>query len=98
MRNLTSSDHRLRFWGQNLLRNFCELEEAEVVRVCDFDSRALARAKRRYPTIEVTQNYAEVLADPKVDAVVLAHAGVDALSVCETGRCRPTNMSSWKSH
>ena len=60
------------YWGQNLLRNFCELEEAEVVRVCDFDSRALARAKRRYPTIEVTQNYAEVLADPRVDAVVLA--------------------------
>ena len=28
--------------------------------------------KRRYPTIEVTQNYAEVLADPRVDAVVLA--------------------------
>jgi predicted dehydrogenase len=60
------------YWGQNLLRNFCELEEAEVVRVCDFDSRALARAKRRYPTIEVTRNYAEVLADPRVDAVVLA--------------------------
>src|ERR1700731_3396213 len=60
------------YWGQNLLRNFCELEEAEVVRVCDFDSGALARAKRRYPTIEVTQNYAEVLADPRVDAVVLA--------------------------
>ena len=60
------------YWGQNLLRNFCELEEAEVVKVCDFDSKALARAKRRYPTIETTQNYAEVLADPRVDAVVLA--------------------------
>src|SRR5579864_7852269 len=60
------------YWGQNLLRNFCELEEAEVVWVCDFDSRALSRAKRRYPTIEVTQTYAEVLADPRVDAVVLA--------------------------
>jgi len=60
------------YWGQNLLRNFCELEEAEVVRVCDFDARALGRAKRRYPTIDVTQSYAEVLADPRVDAVVLA--------------------------
>ncbi len=45
------------YWGQNLLRNFCELEEAEVVMVCDFDSRALGRAKRRYPSIEVTQSY-----------------------------------------
>jgi len=72
MRNLRVAIIGCGYWGQNLLRNFCELEEAEVVRVCDFDSRALARAKRRYPTIEVTQNYAEVLADPKVDAVVLA--------------------------
>jgi predicted dehydrogenase len=60
------------YWGQNLLRNFCELEETEVVLVCDFDSRALGRAKRRYPSIEVTQSYGEVLADPRVDAVVLA--------------------------
>lgn len=60
------------YWGQNLLRNFCELEEAEVVMVCDFDSRSLTRAKRRYPSIEVTQSYAEVLADPRVDGVVLA--------------------------
>jgi len=60
------------YWGQNLLRNFCELEEAEVVMVCDFDSRSLTRAKRRYPSIEVTQSFSEVLADPRVDAVVLA--------------------------
>jgi predicted dehydrogenase len=60
------------YWGQNLLRNFCELEEAEVVLVCDFDARALGRAKRRYPSIEVTQSYNEVLADPRVQAVVLA--------------------------
>jgi predicted dehydrogenase len=60
------------YWGQNLLRNFCELEEAEVVMVCDFDPRSLTRAKRRYPSIEVTQSYAEVLADPRVDGVALA--------------------------
>ncbi len=60
------------YWGQNLLRNFCELEEAEVVLVCDFDSRALGRVKKRYPSIEVTSSYAQVLADPRVEAVVLA--------------------------
>ena len=60
------------YWGQNLLRNFCEVEQAEVIMVCDFDARALSRAKRRYPTIEVTQSYASVLADPRLDAVVLA--------------------------
>jgi predicted dehydrogenase len=60
------------YWGQNLLRNFCELEEAEVVIACDFDSRALVRAKRRYPTLEVSQNYKDILVDPRVEAVVLA--------------------------
>lgn len=60
------------YWGQNLLRNFCELEEADVLVACDFDSRALTRARRRYPTLEVTQSYADVLADPRVEAVVLA--------------------------
>ena len=40
------------YWGQNLLRNFTELEDAEVVLACDFDVRALSRTKRRYPTLE----------------------------------------------
>lgn len=60
------------YWGQNLLRNFCELEEAEVVMACDFDSRALMRAKGRYPTLELTQTWNDVVRDPRIDAVVLA--------------------------
>src|SRR5579884_1516983 len=60
------------YWGQNLLRNFCELDEAEVVMVCDFDARALARAQRRYPAIEITQSFTDVILDPRIEAVVIA--------------------------
>jgi predicted dehydrogenase len=60
------------YWGQNLLRNFAELDEAEVTLVCDFDARVLARAKKRYPSIEVTHSYSDVLSNDRVDAVVLA--------------------------
>jgi predicted dehydrogenase len=60
------------YWGQNLLRNFFDLENGDVVMLCDFDARALSKAKRRYPSIELTQSYSEVLADPRIDAVVLA--------------------------
>lgn len=60
------------YWGQNLLRNFRELDEAEVVTVCDFDLRSLARAKSRYPTIKTTQSYQSVIEDPGIEAVVLA--------------------------
>jgi predicted dehydrogenase len=60
------------YWGQNLLRNFCELDETEVVTACDSDSRALARARRRTPGAALTRDYKDVLLDPGVDAVVLA--------------------------
>ena len=60
------------YWGQNLVRNFAEIEGAELVMVCDFDINALARAKRRYPSILVTQSFTEVLASSRVDAVVIA--------------------------
>jgi len=35
------------YWGQNLIRNFAELKEAELKVVCDFDLGSLARIKRR---------------------------------------------------
>ena len=60
------------YWGQNLLRNFAELDEAEVSVVCDVDSRSLARAKKRYPSVEIVQDYSEVLTHNQVDAIVLA--------------------------
>jgi len=60
------------YWGQNLLRNFWEAEEIELVTACDLSSELLARIARRYPGIKLTGSYAEVLADPDVDAVALA--------------------------
>lgn len=60
------------YWGQNLLRNFCELDDAEVTLACDFDARSLARAQRRYPAVQVTSNYNDVIGDSRVDAVVIA--------------------------
>lgn len=60
------------YWGQNLIRNFWDAEQCRLVSVCDTDSVVLARALRRYPTIEVSQNYAAVLGHLGVDAVVIA--------------------------
>jgi predicted dehydrogenase len=60
------------YWGQNLLRNFYELDEVEVVTVCDSSIRALSRAQRRFLTISTTQSYDAVIDDPEIDAVVLA--------------------------
>jgi len=60
------------YWGQNLIRNFWEQDGARLQVVCDLDGALLARTQRRYPSIEVTGDYREVLRHPSVDAVVLA--------------------------
>ena len=60
------------YWGPNLIRNFAELDIAELKGVCDLREDRLDAISKRYPTITVTTNYKEVLADTGVDAVVLA--------------------------
>ncbi len=60
----------LGYWGPNLARNFDEL--AELSWICDLDAEALARFGSRYPHARITSSFGEVLADPKLDAVVIA--------------------------
>jgi predicted dehydrogenase len=60
------------YWGQNLIRNFWDSEGCRLIAVCDTDSVVLSKALRRYPTIEVTQDYSSVLRHVGVDAVVIA--------------------------
>jgi predicted dehydrogenase len=60
------------YWGQNLIRNFFDLEEVEVKAVCDFDLTALARIKRRYPAVELKPNYHDIVSDSGIDGVIIA--------------------------
>lgn len=60
------------YWGPNLLRNYMELPGAVVKTVCDRDPSALAKAHARYPVVNVTEDYEDVLRDPEIDAVLIA--------------------------
>lgn len=60
------------YWGPNLLRNYMELPQAQVTWVCDLRLEALEKAVVRYPSLRVTTDYGDVLADPDVEAVVVA--------------------------
>ncbi len=60
----------LGYWGPNLVRNFDEL--AELTWLCDLDPGLRERFAARYPNARVTGDYAELLADDAVDAVVVA--------------------------
>ena len=62
----------LGYWGPNIVRNLYELEEAEVAYVCDQRREALDSIGRRYPAVQRTTRYREVLADETVDAVAIA--------------------------
>ncbi|HEX7287873.1 MAG TPA: Gfo/Idh/MocA family oxidoreductase [Candidatus Angelobacter sp.] len=60
------------YWGQNLVRNFSEVDGAELKTVCDMEEKALKKVQRRFPNVQLSQSFEEVLADPAIDAVVIA--------------------------
>jgi predicted dehydrogenase len=62
----------LGYWGPNLLRNLVELEDVEVLRLCDASADRLRPFARRYPAIQASATFADVVEDERVDAVVIA--------------------------
>ena len=60
----------LGYWGPNLARNFDQL--AELAWICDKDEGVRSAFASRYGSARVTADYDELLADPDLDAVVIA--------------------------
>ena len=60
------------YWGPNLIRNFMNLQGADV-RICaDISEKRLQHMKGLYPSIEVTRDYMDIVKNPKIDAVVVS--------------------------
>ncbi len=59
-------------WGPNLLRVLGDDFDVQVRWLCDLDSSRLAKCRRHHPDARVTTRLDRILADPGVDAVVLA--------------------------
>jgi predicted dehydrogenase len=62
----------LGYWGPNLARNFAAIPGSEVTWLCDADQTARDRVARTLPAARATAELDELLADPGLDAVVLA--------------------------
>jgi predicted dehydrogenase len=60
------------YWGPNLVRNFMEAPGACVAAVSDLRDARLAGIQARYPTIQVTTNYRDLIDDPAIDAIAVA--------------------------
>ena len=62
----------LGYWGPNLARNFDRLPGAELAYCCDLDEANLAKARTLYPGATITDDYAQLLGDDELDAIVVA--------------------------
>lgn len=62
----------LGYWGPNLVRVLHELDCAEVVAICDVQIAALEKVGRRYPALQQTRSFDDLLLDDTVDAVAIA--------------------------
>lgn len=60
------------YWGPNLVRNFAEALDTQVIGVADMRSDRLQTVTRRYPGVETVSDYRDLLKNPRVDAVAIA--------------------------
>ncbi len=62
----------LGYWGPNLARIFDDLPDARLARLCDADEGRLSRYVPRYPDARATTRFEDLVADDRLDAVVIA--------------------------
>jgi predicted dehydrogenase len=62
----------LGYWGPNLMRVISEQPDVELAWICDRDHERLQQFRRRYSSAHATTHFSRVLADPDVDAVLIA--------------------------
>ena len=62
----------LGYWGPNLARNLSQLPHCELAWLCDASEQARERARASHPRARVSAQIEELLADPELDALVIA--------------------------
>jgi predicted dehydrogenase len=60
------------YWGPNLVRNVIERPELELATLCERDAARAAAFMERVPAVPVCADFDAVLADPTIDAVLVA--------------------------
>jgi predicted dehydrogenase len=59
-------------WGPNHIRNFAGHPGADVVSCADLDPSRLQLVRNLFPSVETTDDVQQILADPRVQAVIIA--------------------------
>lgn len=59
------------YWGPNLLRVFCGMDNCSVKYVCDIRPERLKIVSKLYPSVTVTDNYKDLLKDSELNAIAV---------------------------
>ena len=59
------------YWGPNIVRNFADVPECQLAAVSDMRPERLAMVRSRYPAIKTYADPNELIADRRIDAVVI---------------------------
>jgi len=59
------------YWGPNIVRNLSQLEEVQVVAVCDKSSASRRRVQSAHPYVRVTADFSELLSSPEIQAIAV---------------------------
>jgi predicted dehydrogenase len=59
------------YWGPNIVRNFRAQDGFQILTICDQNPDALLKAKRAFPTVEVTTDSATIINSVHIDVVAI---------------------------
>ncbi len=59
------------YWGPNVVRNLDQLEQVDILGVCDLSASARQRAQKALPHLEITSDPNALLSSPEIDAVAV---------------------------
>jgi UDP-2-acetamido-3-amino-2,3-dideoxy-glucuronate N-acetyltransferase len=76
MNNITVACIGAGYWGKNLVCNFYSLPGCKLKVCYDLNPEILSAIPTQYPGVEITNNLNSVLADPEIDAVVIASPAI----------------------
>lgn len=59
-------------WGPNYIRNFKDIPDSDVTWCCDTDAGRLENIRNRFPEINTTTQYLDIMENNDIDAVIVA--------------------------
>jgi len=70
------------YWGPNLVRNFSESDDAQVLMVADLKQSNLDKVKKRHPSVQTTLQPQDIFKNPQIDAVAIATPVTSHFELC----------------